>query len=230
MSSPSPVPDGPSVPGGPGVPGRSAVPGRPTVPTMVAAAPARRAGAPVLPELRSDLRGAVVWAGLLGLSGLLVGLLWARLAPRARFEVVEGGAVPLGRPSAELLVADDAVLVLLLAGLGLLAGGAAWAVRRRRGVAWLLGTALGTGVAGVLAWQLGEALAPGPTAAQLVDVGARVTTGLQLSSPQALAVAPFTALLVYVVAALFAASDDLGRGEPGRGSSPVAAPPPSAPH
>ncbi|MEX5719935.1 hypothetical protein [Geodermatophilus maliterrae] len=220
MSSPSPVPDGPSVPGGPGGPGRS------TVPMVVAAAPARPAGRQVLLELRSDLRGAVVWAGLLGLTGLVVGLLWARLAPRARFEVVEGGAVPLGRPSAELLVADDAVLVLLLVGLGLLAGGAAWAVRRRRGVAWLLGTALGTGIAGVLAWQLGEALAPGPTAAQLADVGTRVSTGLQLSSPPALAAGPFAALLVYVVAALFAASDDLGRGEPGRGPSPAAAPPP----
>ena len=122
VSSPSPVPDGPSVPGGPGGPGRS------TVPMVVAAAPARPAGRQVLLELRSDLRGAVVWAGLLGLTGLVVGLLWARLAPRARFEVVEGGAVPLGRPSAELLVADDAVLVLLLVGLGLLAESA---TRRR---------------------------------------------------------------------------------------------------
>ena len=212
MSSPSPVPGSPAAPGRPVVPGGPVLPGGPVVPAVAAAA--QPAGGRVLPELRADLRGAVVWAGLLGLTGLAVGLLWVRLAPRARFEVIEGGAVPVGSPSAELLVADDAVLVLLLAGLGLLAGGAAWAVRRRRGVAWLLATALGTGVAGVLAWQLGEALAPGPTAAQLTDVGARVTTGLQLSSPPALAVGPFVALLVYVVAALFSASDDLGRGEP----------------
>jgi hypothetical protein len=204
VSSSSPVP------GSPAVPGRPVVPGAPVVPAVAAAA--RPAGWRVLPELRSDLRGAVVWAGLLGLSGLVVGLVWVWLAPRARFEVVDGGAVPLGRPSAELLVADDAVLVLLLAGLGLLAGAGAWAVRRRRGVTWMVATALGTGVAGVLAWQLGEALAPGPTAAQLRDVGARVTTGLELSSPPALAVGPFVALLVYVVVALFAASDDLGRG------------------
>ncbi len=205
MSSPSPVPGSPAVPGGPVGSGGSVVP-------TVVAAPVRPAGWRVLPELRSDLRGALGWAGLLGLTGLVVGLLWVWLAPRARFEVVEGGAVPLGRPSAELLVADDAVLVLLLAGLGLLAGGVAWAVRRRRGVAWLLATALGTGIAGVLAWQLGEGLAPGPTAEQLTDVGSRVTTGLELSSPPALAVGPFAALFVYVVAALFAASDDLGRG------------------
>ena len=210
MSSPSPVPGSPAAPGRPVVPGGPVLPSGPVVPAVAAAA--QPAGGRVLPELRADLRGAVVWAGLLGLTGLAVGLLWVWLAPRARFEVVEGGAVPVGHPSAELLVADDAVLVLVLGGLGLLAGGLAYAMRRRRGVAVLLATAVGTAVAGLLAWQLGELLAPGPTAAQLAEVGARVTTGLQLSSLPALAVGPFAGLLVYVVAALFASRDDLGRG------------------
>jgi LPXTG-motif cell wall-anchored protein len=174
--------------------------------------PGRPLVAQLLAEVRGDLRGATAWACLLALCGLPAGLLWAWLAPRARYEVVEGGAVPLGRPAAELLVADDSVLVLVLAGLGLLAGAGAWAMRRRRGVAVLVATAVGTAVAGLLAWQLGELLRPGPSAEQLADVGARVTTGLQLSSPQVLAVAPFVALLVYVVAALFSSHDDLGRG------------------
>jgi hypothetical protein len=38
-----------------------------------------------------------------------------------------------------------------------------------------------------------------------------VTTSLTLGSPAALAVAPFTALLAYVVAVLHAPGDDLGR-------------------
>ena len=197
VSSPAPVPDGP-------VPVPAAVP-------AVVAGTARPLAAQLLAELRTDLRGATLWGCLLALCGVPAGLLWVWLAPRARFEVVEGGAVPVGRPSAELLVADDAVLVLVLAGLGLLAGGVAWAMRRRRGVAVLLATALGTAVAGLLAWQLGELLAPGPSAAELADVGAQVTTGLRLSSTPALAVAPFVALVVYVVAALFSTSDDLGR-------------------
>ncbi len=200
MSSPAPVPDG-LLPAPPPAPPSLAVAGR----------PARSLAAQVLDEVRADLRGATAWGCLLALCGLPAGLVWVWLAPRARFEVVEGGAVPVGRPSAEVLVAVDSVLVLVLAGLGLLAGGVAWSMRRRRGVAILLATALGTAVAGFLAWQLGELLAPGPTAAQLADVGARVTSGLQLSSPPALAVGPFLALLVYVVAALFSAHDDLGR-------------------
>jgi len=196
VSSPAPLPDGPYAP----------VVGAPT-----AVAPARSVAGAVLAEVRRDLRGAVRWALVLAVAGIPAGLLWVWIAPRARFEVVDGGAVPVGNPSAELLVADDSVLVLVLAGLGLLAGGIAWAMRRRRGVATLVATAVGTALAAVLAWQLGELLAPGPTAAHLGDVGTRVTTGLDLSSLPALAVAPFTALLVYVVAALFADSDDLGR-------------------
>ena len=198
VSSPAPLPDGPYAP----VVGASS-------PTAVA--PARSVAGAVLAEVRRDLRGAAGWALALAVAGIPAGLLWVWLAPRARFEVVDGGAVPVGHPSAELLVADDSVLVLVLAGLGLLAGGIAWAMRRRRGVATLVATAVGTALAAVLAWQLGELLAPGPTAAQLGDVGTRVTTGLDLSSLPALAVAPFTALLVYVVAALFAGADDLGR-------------------
>jgi uncharacterized protein DUF2567 len=207
VSSPSPLPDGPYAPPG-AVMTNTAHAG-----TGAAAVPAWPVAGAVLAEVRRDLRGAVVWALALAVAGIPAGLLWVWLAPRARFEVVEGGPVPVGNPSAELLVADDSVLVLVLAGLGLLAGGIAWAMRRRRGVAALVATAVGTALAAVLAWQLGELLAPGPTAAQLGDVGARVTTGLDLSSLPALAVAPFTALLVYVVAALFSSADDLGRGE-----------------
>ena len=47
----------------------------------------------------------------------------------------------------------------------------------------------------------------------LHDVGARVTTSLTLGSLPALATAPFTALLAYVVGALHAPGEDLGRTE-----------------
>jgi hypothetical protein len=63
----------------------------------------------------------------------------------------------------------------------------------------------------VVAWQLGELLGPGPTQEQITDVGARVTTPLSLGSPAALAVAPFMAVLAYVVAVLTAHDDGLGR-------------------
>ncbi|MGY1706927.1 DUF2567 domain-containing protein [Geodermatophilus sp. SYSU D00697] len=189
-----------------------------------------RAGGPRWPgaaELRADLRSALGVAGLLLLCGLPAGLLWWALAPRARFQVTRDGPVPIGRPSAELLVADDGVFTLVLAGLGLLAGILAWRMRRRRGVAVLLALAVGALLAGVLAWQLGELLGAGPTRAQLADVGTEVTTGLRLNSIAALAVGPFSAVLAYVLGTLFAPAEDLDRPDP---SPAVALPPlPGAP-
>ncbi len=162
-------------------------------------------------ELRADLHTAGIVAGALLLTGLPAGLLWWGLAPRADFRVTDDGAVPIGLPSQELAVADDSVLVLILAGLGLLAGALAWAMRRRRGVALLAALALGAAGAAVLAWQLGQLLGPPPTEAELAEVGRVVTTPLRLSAVPALAVAPFSAVLAYLVGALVARGDDLGR-------------------
>jgi hypothetical protein len=165
-------------------------------------------------ELRADLRSSLLLTGLLLLSGVPAGLLWWALAPRAQFEVTADGPVVVGRPSAELLIADDGVFTLVLAGLGAAAGLLAWRLRRRRGVGTLLGLAAGALLAALVAWQLGELLGPAPSPAQLADVGARVTTGLSLGSMAALAVGPFAAVLGYVVATLFAASEDLDRPDP----------------
>lgn len=174
-------------------------------------------------EVRADLRSSVGIALALALAGIPAGLLWWWLAPQADFRITETGPVPIGEPSLELLVADDAVLALILAGVGLLAGTAAWFLRRRRGVATVFALALGGCLAGVVAWQLGELLAGAPTEADLVDVGARVMSGLTLGSLPVLAVAPFTALLAYVAAVLYAPDDGLGRTDPGTGVAPAAA-------
>jgi hypothetical protein len=176
-------------------------------------------------ELRADLRPALGLAALLTLTGLPAGLLWWWLAPRAEFRVGADGPVVIGRPSLELSIAVDSVLVLILAGLGVLAGTLAWRVRRRRGVALLAGLAVGTAAAAAIAWQVGELLAPPPTAAELADVGRVVTTPVRLSGLPALAVAPFSAVLAYLVGALVAHDDDLGRtdGQTGDASSGGAA-------
>jgi LPXTG-motif cell wall-anchored protein len=172
------------------------------------------------PEVRADLRSAAGVVAGLALAGVPAGLLWWALAPRADFRITETGPVPVGEVSPELLVADDAVLALVLAGVGLLAGVAAWFLRRRRGVATVLALALGACLTAVVAWQVGELLGAGPSEAQLADVGARVTTSLTLNSPAAMALAPFTALLAYVVAVLYTPDDGLGRTQAPSGGSP----------
>jgi hypothetical protein len=170
------------------------------------------------PEVRADLRSSAGIVLALVLAGVLAGLLWWWLAPRADFRVTDAGAVPVGGLSEELLIADDVVFAMILAGVGLLAGVSAWFLRRRRGVATVLALALGASLASVVAWQVGELLGAGPTDTELADVGARVTTSLALGSFPALALAPFTALLAYVLAVLYAPGDDLGRVEPDAGA------------
>ena len=163
------------------------------------------------PEIRADIRSSLRLVLVLALAGIPAGLAWWGLAPRADFRITDAGPEALGSPSNELLVADDAIFVLVIAVVGLIAGAAAWRLRRRRGVATVVAIALGALAMAVGAWQLGELLGPGPTPEQIADVGARVTTPLSLGSPAALAVAPFMAVLAYVVAVLTAHDDGLGR-------------------
>jgi Protein of unknown function (DUF2567) len=171
------------------------------------------AGRPWSPwaEARREWRWAALLLGILVVAGALVGLLWWGVAPRAHFTITPSGPQVIGNPSEELLAADDSLYALLVAGLGLLAGLGAWLVRSRRGLAGLVGVAVGMLAADAVAWQLGELLGAGPSKAELAHVGARVTSALHLAALPALAVGPFAAVLVYVLATLWSRSDDLGR-------------------
>jgi Protein of unknown function (DUF2567) len=190
-------------------------------------APAARLWSP-WQEARRD------WRWLLGLfcglavTGAPLGVLWWALAPRADYRITSGGPVPIGTLSEEILVADDGIFVLIVAALGLVAGVLTWLVRRRRGVAALLGVALGTSAGAALAWQVGELLGPGPSRSALTHVGGTVTTSLTLGMLPALAVGPFVAVLVWVVGTLYSRNDALGRG-PSPGDVPPALPSAPAP-
>ena len=178
-------------------------------------------------ELRADLRSSAWLLVALAAAGLPAGVLWWLLAPRADFRITPDGPIVLGDPVDELLIADDAVFALVMAGVGLVCGGAAWWLRRRRGVATVLALGLGGGLASVVAWQLGELLGAGPSEAELARVGGVVTTSLTLGSLPALAIASFTAVLAYLVGVLHAADDGIGRdaGQP-RATSDLPGPEP----
>ena len=182
------------------------------------------------PEVRADLRTSVRLILALAVAGVPAGLAWWGLAPRADFRITDAGPEPLGSPSDELLVADDVVFVLVLAVVGLIAGAVAWRLRKRRGVATVVALAFGAVATSMVAWQVGELLGVGPTEAQIADVGAVVTTSLTLGSPAAVAIAPFMAVLAYVLAVLTVHDDGLGRtgADPRAGNLPSAAGPPVA--
>jgi hypothetical protein len=170
-------------------------------------------------EIRADVRSSVGIVLAFAVAGALAGLVWWSLAPRVDFRITDTGPALIGSPSEEVLIADDTVLLAVLSVVGLIAGVLAWFWRRRRGVATVLALAVGGIVAGLVAWQVGELLGAGPTEAQLADVGGVVTSSLTLGSLAVLAAAPFTALLAYVVAVLYAHDDGLGRAE---GAAPEA--------
>lgn len=163
------------------------------------------------PEVRADLRSSVRLALVLAVAGVVAGLLWWWLAPRADFRITSEGPVVIGNPSEELFVATDAIFALVLFGFGLVAGAAAWFLRSRRGVATVLALAIGSCAMAVVAWRLGELLGAGPTDAELGDVGGVVMNALRLRSIAALAIAPFGALLAYLVPVVTVHRDDLGR-------------------
>ncbi|MEI4270976.1 DUF2567 domain-containing protein [Klenkia sp. LSe6-5] len=187
-------------------------------------APAVRAGVPGLRGGRADLPAAALVVAALAVLGVGVGLLWVWLAPRAQFTVTsaDGGLEVTGGGlvDPELFMGDDGVYVLLMAGLGVLAGLVVWLRSSRRGVVTLLGVALGMLAASVTAWQVGALLGRAPSADELSTVGTVVTTALDLNMRAALAVGPFVAVLVQVVAAVLASRDDLGRADAPGESSP----------
>jgi hypothetical protein len=187
-----------------------------------AARPVRWAG---LQGAREDRRTGVLIVLALTVAGLPAGLLWLWLAPRASFRVTATGLEPIGAPpSGELFMAGDGIYLMVLAGLGLLAGLAGWLLRRHRGVVVLGALAAGMIAAALVAWQLGQLLAPGPTEAELADVGRTVTTGVRLGAVAAVAVGPFLAVLSYLVAATMTSRDDLGREDQDLQPAPAAAP------
>ncbi|MFC7571941.1 hypothetical protein ACFQX8_05475 [Klenkia terrae] len=116
----------------------------------------------------------------------------------------------------ELFMGDDGVYVLLLGGLGLLAGLVGWTLVRRRGVVTLVSLAAGMLAASLTAWQLGALLGRGPSREDLTTVGREVTTALDLNMLASLAIGPFAAVLVYLVATVLTGRDDLGRDDLGR--------------
>jgi hypothetical protein len=193
----------------------------PPAPTEIPAARAHWRG---WPEIRADLRSSVRLVLVLALAGVVAGLIWWWLAPRADFRITSTGPVAIGDPSEELLVADDSVFALIVIGFGLVAGAAAWFLRQRRGVATVLALAVGGSAMAAVAWQFGEFLGAGPTHAQLADVGRVVTTSLTLGSLPALALAPFGAVLAYLVPVITSHRDDLGRtpgAAPSAGTGPA---------
>jgi hypothetical protein len=99
---------------------------------------------------------AVIAAIVVGASGFPLGWLWAQLAPRVAIIKVEAGFI-YADAEPEEAVAADGWFVILGAGAGVVFAVLAWTLlRRQRGIAVMVGLALGSLLAATVAWWLGR--------------------------------------------------------------------------
>jgi hypothetical protein len=117
-----------------------------------AVAPAEpvRASRPVFSPTFAAVLVAVVIAG----AGLFLGWLWAELAPRIGVIKMNDGFI-YADSEPEQAVAADGWFAIIGAGAGLLFAILAWQLRRFRGVAMVIGLAIGSLLGAYLAWWIG---------------------------------------------------------------------------
>lgn len=161
-------------------------------------------------EARAELRQAAVIAAVVAVSGVLLGLLWAWLAPRVPL-ISDGKAVYLKNSEGEQAIGADGTFALLALGFGALSGAVVFWLRRRGGVPLVVGLAAGSFLASLVAWRLGMWL--GPTsdvvaAARAAGRGVVFDAPLKLAAKGALLAWPLAAMAVHLVlTALFGPRD-----------------------
>ncbi len=146
------------------------------------------------PRRTARIVGVIV-GGSLAL-GLLIGAVWALMAPEVKVVVQDGGAF-LTQEQGALLIGVDGWFTVLAIVAGIATGVLAWWRFRHDIVGMLAGVALGGFLGSLVAWRLGGWLGPGPLAPRV----AGAADGTELAAP--LDLAAKAALLVWPIAAVF---------------------------
>jgi hypothetical protein len=155
---------------------------------------------------RRDLRAGAILVACLAVAGVLLGLIWPAITPRAHgFVYLRHTVVPL---ESESFVASDGRFLLLTGGVALVAGLASWLNRASRGPAVAAALAAGGLLGAVLTEVLGRATGGGKTTGTLGDA---LTLPVTVHARGLLLAEPVLALFVYAVCVLFARRDDLAR-------------------
>lgn len=186
---------------------------------------------------RTPLRPLLGLAAVVVALGVVVGGVWAQLAPVQRFAVVDAQTLALlPTESAHVFVGT---VLFLLAGLvvGLLSAAVAWRWHALRGPLTLLVLAGASLLAALVAREVGLALVAGPPPVDPAP-GTVITRAPELRTWVVLVGQPLGAALGYAIATLLADRDDLGVADgrwdvlssasPARPADPPAPAPPAA--
>ncbi|MEV1084961.1 AAA family ATPase [Streptomyces sp. NPDC050211] len=166
------------------------------------------------PGMKTEVREAAVIAVVVALGGLLLGVVWAWLAPRVPLvgDVVDKNwVVYLKDTEGEQAVGVDGTFTLLAVAFGVVSAFVVFLVRRRGGVPLVVGLAVGGLLGALLAWRVGIWLGPPEDViAHAKDVGKGVTFSapLKLGAKGALLAWPLAGLVVHLgLTALFGPRD-----------------------
>ncbi len=176
---------------------------------------------------------ALAVAALCAGTGVVAGVLWSVLAPRATWRAQDAGAALDGLTNQAFIGADGTLGALCL-GAGALTALAGSALGGRRPVPLLAGLVAGGLLGAVLAWRTGVLLAPDAVQALARErpVGTAFEGGLRLRAPGVLLLWPIAAAVVVLAVAAGRArrSADPGAGTgAGPGLSPDDRPGPPPP-
>jgi hypothetical protein len=195
-------------------------------------------GDPGDPGLPTEIRRAVVVMVVMAVAGLLLGLLWAWLAPKVPL-VSTDKAVFLQDTEGEEAAGADGTFVLLSMAFGLLSAVVVFWLHRRGGIPLVVALLVGGLMGSWLGWLSGEWFGPSSDVvaqAKAVGVGVAFDAPLKLGAKGALLAWAFVAVLVHLgLTAAWGVRDPepewgavWGRGEapvedgaPGRGEAPV---------
>ncbi|MFI6702124.1 hypothetical protein ACIBJC_24670 [Streptomyces sp. NPDC050509] len=162
------------------------------------------------PDMKTEVRQAVVVLVAVTVSGLLLGLLWMSLAPSVPL-VSDATAVFLKDTEGEEAIAADGTFLLLALAFGAVSAGLVFLFHRRGGIALVVGLAAGGLLGAVLAWKFGVELGPtSDVVAHAKQAGKGVTfdAPLELHAKGALLAWPVAAMVVHLaLTALFGPRD-----------------------
>lgn len=166
------------------------------------------------PGMRTEVREALVTALGVTLAGVLLGVVWWRLAPSVPLVGEPTGGnwvVYLKDTEGEQAVGVDGTFTLLALAFGVVSAVLVFLLRRRGGVPLVVALGVGGVLGSLLAWRVGVWLGPGQDViAHAKEVGRGVTfpAPLQLGAKGALLAWSLAALLVHLgLTALFGPRD-----------------------
>ncbi|MEU1591433.1 AAA family ATPase [Streptomyces sp. NPDC005708] len=173
------------------------------------------------PGMKTEVRDAAVITVGVALAGVLLGVLWAWLAPRVPLVgdlVDKNWVVYLKDTEGEQAIGVDGTFTLLAIGFGVVSALIVFLVRRRGGVPLVVALAVGGLLGSLIAWRIGVWLGPSQNViahAKAVGKGVTFSAPLKLGAKGALLAWSVATLVVHLgLTALFGPRDPDPYGAP----------------